>query len=39
TIELDMTIEEALRFALSAGVIAPGNEQTVLPKTHLENKE
>ncbi len=39
TIELDMTIEEALRFALSAGVIAPGNEQAVLPKTHLENKE
>ena len=39
TIELDMTIEEALRFALSAGVIAPGNEQTVSPKTHLENKE
>ena len=39
TIELDMTIEEALRFALSAGVIAPGNEQTVLPKAHLENKE
>ncbi len=39
TIELDMTIEEALRFAVSAGVIAPGNEQAVLPKTHLENKE
>ena len=39
TIELDMTIEEALRFTVSAGVIAPGNEQTVLPKAHLENKE
>ena len=41
TIELDMTIEEALRFALSAGVIAPGNEQPALPmpKAHLENKE
>jgi len=27
TIELDMTIEEALRFTVSAGVIAPGSER------------
>ena len=39
TIELDMTIEEALRFAVSAGVITPGNEKAALPKAHLENKE
>ncbi len=40
TIELDMTIEEALRFTVSAGVIMPGGEQAVnLPKAHLENKE
>ena len=29
TIDLDMTIEEALRFALSGGVIVPGVEQAV----------
>ena len=39
TIELDMTIEEALRFAISAGVIAPSNEHAALTKEHLENKE
>jgi uncharacterized membrane protein len=38
TIDLDMTVEEALRFIVSGGVITPGNEQTVktLPKTGLE---
>ena len=40
TMDLDMTIEEALRFAVSAGVIAPSGKQMVaLPKTHLENKK
>jgi uncharacterized membrane protein len=40
TIELDMTIEEALRFTVSAGVIAPGNEHiAILPKAVAENKE
>lgn len=29
TIDLDMTIEEALRFIVSGGVIAPGSDQTV----------
>jgi uncharacterized membrane protein len=28
TIDLDITLEEALRFAVSGGVITPGNEQT-----------
>jgi uncharacterized membrane protein len=33
TIDLDMTIEEAFRFAVSGGVIAPGSEQAAaLPK-------
>jgi uncharacterized membrane protein len=38
TIDLDMTIEEALRFIVSGGVITPGSEQSikVLPKTGLE---
>ena len=41
TIELDMTIEEALRFAVSAGVIAPqSNEDTAfLPPAHLKSEE
>ena len=41
TIDLDMTIEEALRFAVSGGVIAPGGEQeiAVLPKADAESKE
>ncbi len=41
TIDLDMTIEEALRFIVSGGVITPGGEQamTVLPKPDVENKE
>jgi uncharacterized membrane protein len=40
TIEMDMTIEEALRFTVSAGVIAPGSEHiAVLPKAVAENKE
>ncbi len=39
TIELDMTIEEALRFAVSAGVIAPDSDRTAaLPKAEVENK-
>ena len=38
TIDLDMTIEEALRFIVSGGVITPGSEQSikVSPKTGLE---
>ncbi len=38
TIDLDMTIEEALRFIVSGGVITPGSEHSikVLPKTGLE---
>jgi len=40
TIELDMTIEEALRFTVSGGVIAPGGEQAVtLPKVDSENSQ
>ena len=39
TIELDMTAEEALRFAVSAGVITPGGEQVAaaLPEAGSEN--
>lgn len=38
TITLDMTVEEAFRFAISAGVIAPDNrrEATALPKVYVE---
>ncbi len=38
TIDLDMTIEEALRFIVSGGVITPGSEHVVkaLPKTDAE---
>jgi len=41
TIALDMTIEEAFRFTISAGVIAPDSQRTpvALPKAVLENKE
>ena len=40
TIELDMTIEEALRFTVSGGVIAPGGERAVtLPKVGSENNQ
>jgi len=41
TIELDMTIEEALRFAVSAGVIAPQSDKGTgfLPPAGLESKE
>jgi uncharacterized membrane protein len=41
TIDLDMTIEEALRFIVSGGVITPGGERAMaaLPKPDLENKE
>jgi uncharacterized membrane protein len=40
TIALDMTVEEAFRFAISAGVIAPSDQQAAaLPKADLENKE
>jgi uncharacterized membrane protein len=39
TITLDMTIEEAFRFAISAGVITPDNQRlpAALPKVLLEN--
>ncbi|OHB59857.1 MAG: hypothetical protein A2167_08725 [Planctomycetes bacterium RBG_13_46_10] len=39
TIALDMTIEEAFRFTISAGVITPGNQAVVgaLPNYVLEN--
>jgi uncharacterized membrane protein len=40
TIELDMTIEEALRFAVSAGVIAPDSERAAaLPNAVTESIE
>ena len=40
TIDLDMTIEEAVRFAVSAGVITPSdNRLAALPKADLESKE
>ncbi len=41
TIELDMTIEEALRFTVSAGVIAPQSDKGAgfLPPASLESKE
>lgn len=40
TIALDMTVEEAFRFTISAGVIAPSGQQAAaLPKADLENKE
>ena len=49
TIDLDMTIEEALRFAVSGGVITPGSGQArhtlggqaaaALPKADSENKK
>jgi uncharacterized membrane protein len=40
TIALDMTVEEAFRFTISAGVIAPSGQQVAaLPKAGLENKE
>jgi uncharacterized membrane protein len=41
TIDLDMTIEEALRFTVSGGVIAPGQKQRVaaLPEPDSENQE
>jgi uncharacterized membrane protein len=40
TIDLDMTIEQALRFIISGGVITPGNEQatTALPKSGSEER-
>ena len=40
TIDLDMTIEEALRFIVSGGVITPGSEQPiiVLPQTGSEKE-
>lgn len=43
TVELNMTIEEALRFTVSAGVITPGKvlvgpEREALPKSDEENK-
>jgi uncharacterized membrane protein len=40
TIDLDMTVEEALRFIISGGVITPGSDHTVtaLPKTGSEEK-
>jgi len=38
TIDLDMTVEQALRFIISGGVITPGSEQAsaVFPKPELE---
>ncbi len=40
TIALDMTVEEAFRFAISAGVIAPdSNRAAALPKAGSENEE
>ncbi len=38
TIALDMTVEEAFRFAISAGVIAPNNRSgaTALPRAYVE---
>ena len=41
TIDLDMTIEEALRFTVSGGVIAPNNKQGVvaLPEPDSEGQE
>jgi len=40
TIDLDMTVEQALRFIVSGGVITPGSEQAVpaLPKTDSEEE-
>ncbi len=40
TIDLDMTIEEALRFIVSGGVITPGSEQSIktLPKAGSEQR-
>jgi len=41
TIDLDMTIEEALRFTVSGGVIAPGQKQggVALPEPDSEGQE
>ena len=41
TIELDMTIEEALRFTISGGVITPGvrQELAALPESDLPSEE
>ena len=40
TIDLDMTIEQALRFAVSGGVITPGVEQAAaLAKSNPETNE
>ena len=40
TIALDMTVEEAFRFTISAGVITPGSQRVAaLPKADLEGKE
>ena len=39
TIDLDLTMEEALRFIVSGGVIMPGNDQTVaLPQADSADK-
>ena len=41
TIALDMTIEEAFRFTISAGVIAPNSQRmsVALPKVVSENEQ
>ena len=40
TIALDMTVEEAFRFAISAGVITPSSQQVAaLPEPDLDNKQ
>lgn len=36
TIDLDMTIEEALRFIISGGVITPGKEQAISALTEID---
>lgn len=40
TIALDMTVEEAFRFTISAGVVSPAGQQVAaLPKADLEGKQ
>ena len=39
TIDLDMTIEEALRFIVSGGVITPGGDHAVATTTQLDSEK
>ena len=39
TIDLDITVEEAIRFAVSAGVITPQRQQSALPKGYSAANE